>query len=76
MENKTSVKTPKNSQIIGVQFNTKSPKYKNKNYYYKTNKQVEKGDKIQVDTFNHKGVDVVVSKVNYKGKTRNNLKTY
>lgn len=76
MKDKINAKTPKNRQIIGVQFNTKSAKYKNKNYYYITNKKVNKGDKIQVNTFNHKNVDVIVSKVNYKGKTKNNLKTY
>lgn len=74
MENKTSVKTPKNSQIIGVQFNTKSPKYKNKNYYYKTNKNVNVGDNIKVSTPNSKNVSVIVSNSNYKGKLSNNRK--
>lgn len=66
----------KSQKIIGVKFNTKSPKYKTKQYYYKTNKSVNVGDKIQVDTFNHKNVNVVVSNSDYKGKKKANLKTY
>ena len=71
---KTSVKTPKKQHIIGVQFNTKSVKYKNKNYYYKTNKNVNVGDNIKVSTPNSKNVSVIVSNSNYKGKLSNNRK--
>lgn len=63
-------------KIIGVKFNTTSPKYKTKTYYYKTNKSVQKGQKITVPVETNKRVDVVVSNPNYKGKVKSNLKKY
>ena len=63
-------------KIIGVKFNTTSPKYKTKTYYYKTDKSVQKGQKITVPVENNKRVDVVVSNPNYKGKVKSNLKKY
>ena len=74
MKNKTSVKMPKNSHIIGVKFNTKSQKYKNKEYYYKTNKETNNGEKIHVPTANSPKVSVVISNNNYKGKLNKNRK--
>lgn len=72
---KTSFKTPKNSHIIGVKFNTKSEKYKTKEYYYITNKKVKQGDIIEVSVPNSENVKAIVSNPNYKGK-KNNLKRY
>ena len=63
-------------KIIGVKFNTTSPKYKTKTYYYKTDKSVQKGQKITVPVETNKRVDVVVSNPNYKGKVKSNLKKY
>lgn len=63
-------------KIIGVKFNTTSPKYKTKTYYYKTDKSVQKGQKITVPVETNKRVDVVVSNPDYKGKVKSNLKKY
>ena len=60
-------------KIIGVKFNTASLKYKTKTYYYKTDKSVQKGQKITVPVETNKRVDVVVSNPNYKGKVKSNL---
>ena len=64
------------NKIIGVKFNTTSPKYKTKTYYYKTNKDVKIGDEITVHVATNKKVDVIVSNPDYKGKVKNNLKLY
>lgn len=64
------------NKIIGVKFNTTSPKYKTKTYYYKTDKNVYKGQKISVPVETNKRVDVVVSNPDYKGKVKSNLKKY
>lgn len=63
-------------KIIGVKFNTTSPKYKTKTYYYKTNKVVKVGDEITVPVDTNKKVDVIVSCDNYNGKVKSNLKKY
>lgn len=63
-------------KIIGVKFNTTSPKYKTKTYYYKTDKSVQKGQKITVPVETNKKVDVVVSNPNYNGRITRNLKKY
>lgn len=64
------------NKIIGVKFNTTSPKYKTKTYYYKTNKDVKIGDEITVPVDRNKKVDVIVSCDNFKGKVKSNLKKY
>ena len=64
------------NKIIGVKFNTTSTKYKTKTYYYKTDKNVHKGQKISVPVDRNKMVDVIVSKPHYKGKVKSNLKKY
>lgn len=69
-----TTKKPKNNHIIGVMFNTKSIKYKNKEYYYKTTKETNKGEKIQVPTPNSPKTSVVVSNPDYKGKLSKNRK--
>lgn len=63
-------------KIIGVKFNTTSPKYKTKEYYYKTDKRVVKGQKITVPVENNQKADVIVSNTNYNGKITRKLKTY
>ena len=63
-------------KIIGVKFNTTSPKYKTKTYYYKTDKSVQKGQKITVPVETNKRVDVVVSCDDYKGRINKKLKSY
>ena len=63
-------------KIIGVKFNTTSPKYKTKTYYYKTDKTVQKGQKITVPVDTNKRVDVVVSNPDYKGRIPKKLKIY
>ena len=63
-------------KIIGVKFNTTSPKYKTKTYYYKTDKSVQKGQKISVPVDTNKRVDVVVSNPDYKGRINKKLKSY
>lgn len=63
-------------RVIGVQFHTKSPKYTNKTYYYKTNKQVEMGSTIYVEVPNNKKATVIVSNSNARGKNKANLKRY
>ena len=64
------------NKIIGVKFNTTSPKYKTKTYYYKTNKDVKIGDEITVPVATNKKVDVIVSCDNYNGKINKRLKSY
>ena len=64
------------NKIIGVKFNTTSPKYKTKTYYYKTNKDVKIGDEITVPVDTNKKVDVIVSCDNYNGKINKRLKSY
>lgn len=61
-------------KVIGVKFNTRSEKYKNKNYYYLTNKEVKKGDKIHVQTRNSTDASCIVSNNDYKGKLSKNRK--
>ena len=61
-------------KVIGVKFNTRSEKYKNKNYYYLTNKEVKKGERIQVQTRNSMDVPCIVSNNDYKGKLSKNRK--
>ena len=68
-------KTEKN-KIIGVKFNTTSPNYKTKEYYYKTTKNVHKGQKITVPVDNNNKVDVIVSNSNVNANIKRNLKTY
>lgn len=75
MGDKDLKKTDKD-KIIGVKFNTTSPKYKTKEYYYKTDKKVHKGQEITVEVDRNKKVDVIVTNTNYKGKIKPNLKTY
>ena len=67
-------KKQKNNHVIGVMFNTKSIKYQNKEYYYKTNKETNKGEKIQVPTPNSPNTSAIVSNNNYKGKLSKNRK--
>ena len=64
------------NKIIGVKFNTTSTKYKTKTYYYKTDKNVHKGQKISVPVDRNKMVDVIVSCDDYKGKINKKLKKY
>lgn len=63
-------------KIIGVKFNTTSPKYKTKEYYYKTDKRVVKGQKIIVEVEKNKKADAIVSNSNYNGKITRKLKHY
>lgn len=67
-------KKQKKNHIIGVMFNTKSIRYKNKEYYYKTTKETNKGEKIQVPTPNSPNVSVIISNNDYKGKLSKNRK--
>ncbi len=63
-----------NKKIIAVQFNTKSKKYKNKNYFYYTNKNLKINDRIQVPTNNNNKTPSIVSINNYTGKLSKNRK--
>lgn len=62
------------TKVIGVQIDTKAKDYHNKTYYYKTDKDFEKGEQIRVSVpsgGNPKAVVVIKnsSKVNKAKKT-------
>ena len=69
------IKNDKN-KIIAVKFNTTSPEYKTKQYYYKTDKRVIKGQEIIVPVENNQKASAIVSNSNVKSKITRKLKNY
>lgn len=61
-------------KIVGVKIDTKSRKTKDKIYYYSTDKDLKKGDKVRakMPTGGTPTTTIVVqdSKVSYKGKVK------
>lgn len=61
-------------KIVGVKIDTKSVKYKDKIYYYKTNKKLKKGEVINVKMPTGGTATCTVSIVN-SNKKKTNLKS-
>lgn len=62
------------SKIVGIKIDTKSPKTKDKIYYYKTEKDFKRGDKINVKVESGGAPDAVVVIGNSRKKISHKLK--
>jgi len=54
-------------KIVGIKIDTKSDKYKDKIYYYKTDKQLKKGEVINVKMPTGGTATCTVANINKKG---------
>jgi len=61
-------------KIVGVKINTKSPKTKEKVYYYKTDQNFKPGDKINIKVESGGSPKAVVVASNSDKKSNYNLK--
>lgn len=64
----------KKDRIVGISINTKSLKYKDKIYYYKTDKELVEGDKIEVKMPTGGLTDCIVVEADNKNIHKLNLK--